>query len=133
MVDLRRDDRIDRQHEADALRRASARMRSAIGSCSSSTRLLPSSRPLAARNVFAMPPPTRIAWQRDRSASSTSILPDTFAPPMIASNGRAGFSSRRDRASSSRSMSSPATAGRWCVIPSVEAWARCAVPNASFT
>src|SRR5688500_4719155 len=115
------------------LRRASATIRSAFWSWSSSTRLLPRARPRAARNVLAMPPPTSTAWQRDRSASSTSSLPDTFAPPMTAWNGRAGLVSRRERASTSRSMRSPATAGRWCVIPSVLAWARCAAPKASST
>ncbi len=94
------------------LRRASDMMRSAATSWSSSTRLLPSSIPLAARKVFAMPPPTSTAWQRERRASSTSSLPETFAPPMTAWNGRAGRTSSRVRASTSRSMSRPATAGR---------------------
>ena len=102
-------------------RRASTMIRSAFSICSVSTRLLPSACPLAARNVFAIPPPTRMAWQRDRSASRTSILPETFAPPMIVWNGFAGFSRMRVKASTSRSSSSPATAQpivirRWCVM-----------------
>ena len=48
-------------------------------------------------------------------------------------NGRGGLTSSLDRAFTSRSSRSPATAGRKWVIPSVEAWARWAEPKASFT
>ena len=64
----------------------------------------------------------------------TSILPEIFDPPRMATNGCPGRSSAPCRYASSRSMSSPATAGvRWCATPSVDAWARCAAPKASFT
>ena len=70
------------------LRRASAMIRSAFSSWSASTRLLPIATPLAARKVFAIPPPTRSAWHRTSSASSTSSLPEIFAPPIKVWNGR---------------------------------------------
>jgi hypothetical protein len=133
-MDLRRDDRVARQHEAHAL---APRLREdplgVLELILLDQALAPSSMPLAARNVFAIPPPTSTAWQRDSSASRTSSLPETFAPPMTAWNGLAGFSSSRDSASTSRSISRPATAGRWWVIPSVDACARCAAPKASLT
>ncbi len=94
------------------LRRASAMIRVAFSSWSGSTRLLPSAAPRAARKVLAMPPPTRTAWQRASSDSSTSSLPDTFAPPMTVWNGFGGLASRRDSELTSRSISRPATAGR---------------------
>ena len=64
----------------------------------------------------------------------TSSLPDTFAPPSSAANGRAGEASSAPRYSSSRSRSSPAAASATCATtPAVEAWARWAEPNASLT
>ena len=63
----------------------------------------------------------------------TLILSETFAPPRIAANGRFGASSSFESIASSRSMSSPAYAGRNLAIPTVEACARWAVPNASLT
>ncbi len=65
--------------------------------------------------------------------SITPILSFTFAPPIIAVNGRSGFPKAPPNTSSSFSIKKPATAGMWCAIPSVEACARCAAPNASFT
>jgi hypothetical protein len=68
----------------------------------------------------------------------TSILPLILAPPRMATNGRRGSARARPRYSSSRSISSPATAGLPCArmtvaTPAVDACARCAAPNASFT
>ena len=40
--------------------------------------------------------------------SRTLILPETFAPPMTAANGRAGFSSSFESWAISRSIRSPA-------------------------
>jgi hypothetical protein len=68
----------------------------------------------------------------------TSILPEIFAPPMIATNGRSGSAIARPRKRSSFSIRKPATAGRpaprmTSATPHVDACARCAAPNASFT
>ena len=63
----------------------------------------------------------------------TLILSLTLAPPRMAANGRPGASSSLREASSSRSISRPAYAGRIFAMPTVEAWARCAVPKASLT
>ena len=65
---------------SDALRRNER----AIGIASGSTRLLPTSSPLALRKVFAIAPPMRITFTRSSSASSTLILSETFAPPSTA-------------------------------------------------
>ena len=64
----------------------------------------------------------------------TSILSETLAPPRIAANGRSGASSSFESISISRSMSRPGV-GRQDLrrSPTVEAWARWAVPNASLT
>ena len=64
----------------------------------------------------------------------TSILSETLAPPRMATHGRAGLVVTIPRYFSSFSMSSPAAAcgAKW-TMPSVEAWARWAVPKASLT
>ena len=81
-----------------------------MSSISRSCRDLPTLKPCAARNVFAMPPPTIIWSTLDRSASSTVSLVDTFEPPTIASKGRAGFSSAVSSAVSSLTSNGPAHA-----------------------
>jgi hypothetical protein len=64
----------------------------------------------------------------------TPILSLTFAPPRIATNGGSGCSSARPKYFSSFSISRPAADFETnFVMPTVEACARCAVPNASFT
>ena len=63
----------------------------------------------------------------------TPILSDTLAPPSTTTNGRSGSLSSLPSISSSRVISSPATAGRQWAMPSVEACARCAAPKASLT
>ena len=62
----------------------------------------------------------------------TSILPDTFAPPMIATKGRFGVLTASPRKSSSFFMRQPA-ARFSSATPVIELWARCAVPKASLT
>ena len=52
------------------------------------------------------------------------IFEDTFAPPMIATNGFSGFCSNGWKKRTSFSISIPAADGRWCATPSVDAWAR---------
>jgi hypothetical protein len=64
---------------------------------------------------------------------SSSSLVEIFAPPTIAATGRSGFSSTRLNVSISICMERPANAGSLCASPSVEACARCAAENASFT
>ena len=79
------------------------------------------------------PPPMIIVVTRGRRDSRTAIFVETFAPPMMATNGFAGFSKTPPRNLISFSMRKPATPGRIFAMPSVEACARCAVPNASLT
>ena len=59
---------------------------------SGSQRDLPTPRPLAASNVWAMPPPMMIVSTLSMRFEITPILSETFEPPIIATNGRAGFS-----------------------------------------
>jgi hypothetical protein len=75
----------------------------------------------------------RIASARCRNASSTPILSVTFAPPTIATSGRAGSRRMPVSVSTSRCSSRPAADGRSSATPCVEACARCAAPNASLT
>ena len=64
----------------------------------------------------------------------TSILSETLAPPRIATQGRAGLVVAMPRYFNSCSISRPAAAlGTNWIMPSVEACARCAEPNASLT
>ena len=79
------------QHELPA-RPARAGPR-AISTRSASTSDFPVSKPMAAKNVHAMAPPIRISSTLGSSASMTSILPEIFAPPSTATNGRAARSS----------------------------------------
>ena len=61
-------------------------------------------------------------------------MSDTLAPPRIATKGRAGFVMARPRYSSSLAIRNPAAdTGTNRVTPTVEACARWAAPNASFT
>lgn len=60
------------------------------------------------------------------------ILSETFAPPRMARKGLSGFSRTLAKYSSSLVMRSPAAfCGR--STPTMDEWARCAVPNASLT
>ena len=81
-----------------------------------------------------MPPPMISASTLVIRLRMTSILSLTLAPPRMATNGFAGCCSALPRYSSSFSISRPAAdfCHEW-VMPSVEAWARCAEPNASLT
>ena len=65
----------------------------------------------------------------------TSILSDTFAPPRIGDERPLRrFDSAMPRYFSSSSIRKPAAAcGSSFAMPSVDACARCAEPNASFT
>ena len=112
---------------------AAFKMSRAVSARSFSHRDLPTSLPMANKNVLAMPPAiTKTSTFLTRFPSNSS-LEETFAPPTTAITGRSGFSSALVRASSSCCMVRPAKAGRSFASPSVEAWARCAAENASLT
>ena len=81
-----------------------------------------------------MAPPMSSASTRSSRFSMTSSLSETLAPPRIATNGRSGDPSALPRYSTSSAIRKPAAASlTWCTMPSVDACARCADPNASFT
>src|ERR1019366_2712535 len=101
---------------------------------SSSTSDLPVGRPWARRKVYAMAPPINRRSTTLPRFWMTSILSDTLAPPRIATHGRGGLVVAIPRYFSSCSMSSPAAAcATYLIMPSVEACARCAEPNAEMS
>ena len=89
--------------------------------------------PMAFRNVKHMPPPMIIESATCAMASMTPSLSLTFDPPRITTNGRRGSLRSGSMTSTSRSSSRPAADGRNCGGPTIEAWARCDAPKASFT
>src|SRR5688572_3719158 len=108
--------------------------RFATSTMSGSWRDLPTARPVAARKVLAMPPPTTSWSTLATRLSSTWSLVETFEPPTTATSGRLGSSSARPSASSSAASNGPAQAtGAARATPCVLASARWAVPKASIT
>ena len=89
--------------------------------------------PWAARNVKAMPPPTTSESTRSSRARSTPSFSPTLAPPTTATKGRSGATSSPPRVPTSRASRRPAADGRRVGGPTIEAWARCEAPKASFT
>ena len=82
----------------------------------------------------AIAPPMSTWSQRSRSALITPSLSPTLAPPSTATNGRATSSaSSRDSTSTSRNSNRPPACGITGGGPTIDAWARCDAPNASFT
>jgi hypothetical protein len=67
-----------------------------------------------------------------RNASSTPILSVTLAPPTTATSGRSGLEDARQRRHLALEQA-PGRARQQLRDASVEAWARCAAPNASLT
>jgi hypothetical protein len=63
----------------------------------------------------------------------TPSLSDTLEPPRIEMNGPAGLVAEPRSTSTSFSSSRPAADGRVRGGPTMEAWARCDAPKASFT
>src|SRR2546425_1129073 len=111
---------------------ASSSLASAMRSGSTSDE--PTSSPMAAKQVQAIAPPNSSSSTRGSSERITSILPEILAPPSTATKGCLGSLSSLPRYCSSFSIKKPATAGlRRCATASVDACARCAEPNASFT
>ena len=123
----------DGNNRSTPARRAVSTISRAIGILSSSTRDLPTSTPSASRNVAAIPPPTMRVSALLTRFRSAAILSEALAPPSTAISGRPGSSKTRPSISSSRSIRNPDTEGRKWVIPSVDPWALCAAPKASFT
>mmetsp|Transcript_11462 Transcript_11462/g.27381 ORF Transcript_11462/g.27381 Transcript_11462/m.27381 type:complete len:254 (-) Transcript_11462:645-1406(-) len=106
----------------------------AVSTKSSSTKEVPTSSPLAFRNVNTIPPPMMTVSHLSRRASKTVILVETFDPPTMAIIGFSPLVTAPSRYSSSFAKRNPETDGwRNFVTPSVEACARWAVPKASFT
>mmetsp|Transcript_25565 Transcript_25565/g.31481 ORF Transcript_25565/g.31481 Transcript_25565/m.31481 type:complete len:278 (-) Transcript_25565:387-1220(-) len=106
----------------------------AVSTKSSSTREVPTLYPLALRKVKTIPPPMMILSHFSTRASRTVILEETLDPPTMAAIGFSPLLTAPSRYSSSLARRNPDTAGeRNLVTPSVEAWARWAVPKASFT
>jgi hypothetical protein len=95
---------------------------------------LPTGNPAASAKVLAMPPPT-MSWSTLEASDLRMVsLVETFDPATMATIGRLGLSSALPSASSSAASSGPAHAAfAYFATPWVEASARCAVPNASFT
>src|SRR5690606_32631123 len=101
---------------------------------STSTKDFPISKPCAFKNVNAIPPPINTLSATLSKFLITSILSDTLAPPKIATNGLAGFSRAPPIKLISFSNNKPATdVFMLFAIPTLDACARCAVPNASLT
>ncbi len=80
-----------------------------------------------------MPPPITSASTTFMSALMTASLSLTFDPPSTATKGRDGSLRRPSRISTSLASSRPAALGRNWGGPTIDAWARCDAPNASFT
>mmetsp|Transcript_14279 Transcript_14279/g.21846 ORF Transcript_14279/g.21846 Transcript_14279/m.21846 type:complete len:253 (-) Transcript_14279:530-1288(-) len=113
---------------------ALARTALAVSTKSSSTREVPTLRPLALRKVKTIPPPMMILSHLSTRASRTVILDETLDPPTMAAMGFSPPLTAPSRYSSSLARRNPETAGlRNLVTPSVEACARWAVPKASLT
>src|SRR5581483_979066 len=87
----------------------------------------------SSRSSSAILPPIRTVSARPPRLRRTPSLSSTFAPPETMTKGCSTSPSRRPRCSSSSRRSRPALAGSRCATASVEACARCAEPNASFT
>ena len=80
-----------------------------------------------------MPPPIRMTSAFSIRFAMTWILSLIFAPPMMAANGRSGFSITPSRKSISFFRSSPDTIGISLPTPAMDAWLLCDTPNASLT
>ena len=90
--------------------------------------------PWARKKLKHIAPPIRSASAVSRNLSISAILSDTLAPPSTTTSGRFGDSTIPRRVVTSRSSSSPATAGRSrSGTPTVDAWARWTAPKASST
>mmetsp|Transcript_62773 Transcript_62773/g.173652 ORF Transcript_62773/g.173652 Transcript_62773/m.173652 type:complete len:261 (-) Transcript_62773:564-1346(-) len=106
----------------------------AVSTKSSSTREEPTPYPWAFKKVKTIPPPMMMVSHLSRRASRTVILVETLDPPTMAAIGFFPFWTAPSRYSSSLARRNPDTEGwRNLVTPSVEAWARWAVPKASLT
>ena len=78
---------------------------------------------MAARNVFAIPPPMTILSIGPIRFSNKSNFEDTFAPPTIAITGFLSVLNAFSNLDISSSINLPAQLGMICAIASTEAWA----------
>ena len=100
-------------------------MRRASSSKSCSAKDLPTLKPLAAKKVLAIPPPTIKPSTLSANVSKTVSLVETLLPPTIAIIGRLGFSNACAKASNSSANNKPAHAtGANFATACVEACAR---------
>ena len=121
--------RVTRQPRAAALSSSSRAMRAP----SLSNSELPISMPSQIlRKVYAMPPPMMISSAWAMRLRMSGILSAILAPPRMASSGRRGLRRTASKALSSASSRKPA-ALRGSATPTIDEWARCAVPKASLT
>mmetsp|Transcript_29023 Transcript_29023/g.61783 ORF Transcript_29023/g.61783 Transcript_29023/m.61783 type:complete len:210 (-) Transcript_29023:779-1408(-) len=90
---------------------ALARTSLAVSTKSSSTREVPTPRPLALRKVKTIPPPMTILSHFSRRASRTVILEETLDPPTMAAMGVSPFWMAPSRYSSSLAKRNPDTEG----------------------
>ena len=115
---------------------ALAKISSAKGIRSSSQMEVPMVPPCALKKVYAIPPPIIISVARSNKFSIIKILSDTLAPPIIAVKGFSEPCKTFSALATSAFMTRPnilLPGAKNCAITAVEACARCAVPNASFT
>ena len=90
--------------------------------------------PWAARNVKHIAPPMTSASTISSSASMTPSLSLTLAPPSTATNGRFGLVAQAEQdLDLAAAAAGPIADGTTDGGPTIEAWARCDAPNASFT
>mmetsp|Transcript_16874 Transcript_16874/g.40331 ORF Transcript_16874/g.40331 Transcript_16874/m.40331 type:complete len:210 (-) Transcript_16874:730-1359(-) len=90
---------------------ALARTSLAVSTKSSSTREVPTLRPLAFKKVKTMPPPITILSHLSRRAFKTVILEETLDPPTMAAMGVSPFWMAPSRYSSSLAKRKPDTEG----------------------
>ena len=111
------------------------RISKARSSLSSSQSDFPIFPPWALMKVYVIPPPIITLSTRLSKFSIIRILSDTFAPPIMAVKGFCGAKSTLSMALSSLPIKKPnmLSLGKYAAIKAVEACARWAVPNASFT
>ena len=90
--------------------------------------------PSREKNVHAIAPPISSPSTFGSSCSMTSIFPEIFDPPRIATNGRSWIGVRRRGIRAPSPSAVPQRPDEdAATTPAVEACARCAAPNASFT
>ena len=80
-----------------------------------------------------MPPPMSSMLTFESRCCSTPIFELILAPPMIAASGRFGIADDAPEIVDLLLHQEAGDGGEELATPAVDAWARCAVPKASFT